>query len=139
MRHSPSTSTLIVGRHTLARERLAALLQDSTFKVIASAGRASDVRDIHVASDCQLLAIITVDGTASSLAEAADDSRILRTRFTCPTIVVVAETRNPVDIRQIASLAPTAYIDNVTARELLLKVLDLSRPANPTFGGLPSS
>jgi two-component system, NarL family, nitrate/nitrite response regulator NarL len=126
VRGSPSTSTVILGQHTLLREGLAALLQHSTYKVIASAGHASDLKDVRMASDRQPLAILTTDDTAGSQAETADNIRTLRTRFTCPTIVVVAETRNPVDVQQIASLAPNAYIVNLTSRELLLKVLDLS-------------
>jgi two-component system, NarL family, nitrate/nitrite response regulator NarL len=129
VRGSPSTSTVIVGHHTLLREGLAALLQNSTYRVIASAGRASDLKDVRMAPDRQPLAILTVDDTASSPAEAADNIRTLRSNFTSPRIVVVAETRNPVDIQQITSLAPNAYIVNLTSRELLLKVLDLSASA----------
>lgn len=129
MRSSPSTSTVIVGQHTLLREGLAALLQHSAYKVIASAGHASDLKNVRVASDRQPLVILTIDDTAGSRAEAAENIRTLRTRFTCPTIVVVAETCNPIDIQQIISLAPNAYITNLRSRELLLKVLDLSASA----------
>jgi two-component system, NarL family, nitrate/nitrite response regulator NarL len=133
VRHSPSTSTVIVGQHTLLREGLAALLQHSTYKVVASAGNASDLKDVRVASDRQPLAILTIDDTVGSPAEAADNIRALRARFDCPTIVVVAETRNPVDIQKITSLAPNAYIANLTSRELLLKVLDLLALAQPVL------
>ncbi len=126
MGSSPSTSTVIVGQHALLREGLAALLQHSPYKVIASAGRASDLKDVRVASDRRALAVLTIDDAAGSSADAADDIRTLRTRFTCPTIVIVAGTHNPVDIKQIVSLAPNAYIANLTSRELLLKVLDLA-------------
>lgn len=133
MRHSLSISTLIVGQHTLLREGLAALLQHSVYKVIASAGCASDLKDVRMASDSQPLAILTIDDTVGSPAEAADNIRTLRARFTCPTILVVAETRNPVDIQNITSLAPNAYIANLTSRELLLKVLDLLALAQPVL------
>jgi two-component system, NarL family, nitrate/nitrite response regulator NarL len=133
VRHSPSTSTVIVGQHTLLREGLAALLQHSTYKVIASAGNASDLKDIRVTSDRQPLAILTIDDTVGSPAEAADNIRALRARFTCPTIVVIAETRNPVDIQKITSLTPNAYIANLTSRELLLRVLDLLALAQPVL------
>ena len=132
MGNSPITSTLIVGRHTLLREGLAALLQHSNFKVIASAGRASDLKDIR-AADRQPVAILTTDDAAGSPAEAADNICILRTRFSCQTIVIVAATRNPVDIRQITSLGPNAYIANLTSRELLLKVLDLPAFTQPVL------
>jgi two-component system, NarL family, nitrate/nitrite response regulator NarL len=133
VRHSLSTSTLIVGQHTLLREGLAALLHHSTYRVIASAGQASDLKDVRVSPDRQPLAILTVDDTVGSPAEAAENIRTLRGRFTCPTIVVVAETRNPVDIQKITSLAPNAYIANLTSRELLLKVLDLLALAEPVL------
>ena len=86
-----------------------------------------------MASDCQLLAVLTIDGTVGSPAEAAENIRTLRKRFTCPTIVVVSETRNPVDIQKITALAPNAYIANLTSRELLLKVLDLLPLAQPVL------
>jgi two-component system nitrate/nitrite response regulator NarL len=79
------------------------------------------------------LAILTVDDTVGGLDGAADNIRTLRTRFTCPTIVIVAETRNPVDLQQIISLVPDAYIANLTSRELLLKVLDLLALAQPVL------
>jgi len=131
--HTPSTSTLIVGRHALLREGLAALLQHSAYRVIASAGHVSDLKDIRVASDRQPLAILTIDDTVGSPAEAAENIRALRARFTSPTIVVIAETRNPVDIQKITALAPNAYIANLTSRELLLKVLDLLALAQPVL------
>jgi two-component system, NarL family, nitrate/nitrite response regulator NarL len=143
VRHNPSTSTVIVGQHTLLREGLAALLQHSTYKVVASAGHASDLREVRVSPDRQSLAIVTIDDTVGSPAEAADNIRILRARLTCPRIVVVAETRNPVDIQKITSLAPNAYIANITSRELLLKVLDFLALAQPILvlssdGAIPS-
>lgn len=133
MRYNLSTSTLIVGQHTLLREGLAALLQNSTYKVVASAGHASDLKDVRMSSDRQPLAILTIDDTVGSPAEAAENIRTLRARFACPTIVVVAETRNPVDIQKVTALAPNAYIANLTSRELLLKVLDLLALAQPVL------
>lgn len=126
MRHSSSTSTVIIGQHTLLREGLTALLQQSPYKVIASAGCASDLKDVRVAPDRQPLAILTIDDGEGSPAEAAENIRVLRTRLGSPIIVIVAETRNPVDIQQITSLAPNGYIVNLTSREVLLRVLDLA-------------
>jgi two-component system, NarL family, nitrate/nitrite response regulator NarL len=79
-----------------------------------------------MASDHPPLAILTIDDSVGSPTEAADNIRTLRTRLSSPTIVVVAETRDPIDIRQITSLAPNAYVANLTSRDVLLKVLDLS-------------
>jgi len=112
---------------------LAALLQHSAYRVIASAGRASDLKSISVPSDRQPLAILTIDDTVGSPAETSENIRALRERFICPTIVVISETRSPVDIRKITALAPSAYIANLTSRELLLKVLDLLPLAQPVL------
>lgn len=131
MPHSLRIATVIVGEHPLLREGLAALLQHSSYKVIASAERASDLKDVHVASDRRTLALLTIDDTVGSPAEAAENIRTLRTCFSCPTIIVVAETRNPIDIQKIISLAPNGYIANLTSRDLLLKVLDLLALAQP--------
>jgi two-component system, NarL family, nitrate/nitrite response regulator NarL len=88
-----------------------------------STSRCVDLNDAHAASDRQFSAIPTIDNTVGSLGEAADNFNVLRTRFACPTIVVIAETDNPVDIQQIASLAPNVYIATLTSRELLLSAL----------------
>jgi two-component system, NarL family, nitrate/nitrite response regulator NarL len=128
-----STSIVIVGQHSLLREGLAALLQHSAYKVIESVGHASDLKEVRVASDRQPLAILTIDETMGGPAEAAENIRTLRERFTRPTIVVVSETRNPVDVQKITALAANAYIANLTSRELLLKVLDLSAFAQPVL------
>jgi two-component system nitrate/nitrite response regulator NarL len=133
VRHRTNTLTVIVGEHTLLREGLAAFLQQSSFKVVASVRRASDLTAVRVGPDHPPLAILTIDDADGGPAEAADNIRTLRTRFTSPTIVVVAETRNPVDIQQITALAPNAYIANPTSRDLLLKVLDLLTLAQPVL------
>jgi two-component system, NarL family, nitrate/nitrite response regulator NarL len=133
VRHTSTTSIVIVGQHTLLREGLAALLQHSPYKVIESVGRASDLKEVRAASDRQPLAILTMDETVGGPAEAAENIRTLRERFTRPTIVVVSETRNPVDIQKITALTANAYIANLTSRELLLKVLDLSAFAQPVL------
>jgi two-component system nitrate/nitrite response regulator NarL len=131
MRNGPRTSIVIIGHHILQRQGLAALLEGCAYRVIASACRASDLKDIPAMSDQRLFAILTIDNSAGSQAEAADNIRTLRSRFTCPIIVVVAETRNPVDIHEITALAPNAYITNLTSRELLLKILDFLPLAQP--------
>lgn len=133
VRHSSNTSTVIVGQHALLREGLAALLQHSPYKVVASAERVSDLKDIHVASDRQPLVVLTINDAVGSPSEAVENIRTLRARFASPTIVVVAETRNPIDIQKISSLAANAYIANLTSRELLLKVLDLLAFAQPVL------
>ena len=125
MRNSPRTSIIIIGQHILLRQGMAALLQNGAYKVIANTSRASDLKDGHAGADRRLLAILTIDDSVGSQAEAADNIRTLRTHFTCPTIVVVAETRNPVDIQQVTLLAPNAYIANLRSPELLVKILDL--------------
>jgi two-component system nitrate/nitrite response regulator NarL len=125
MRNNPRTSIIIIGQQILLRQGLAALLQNGAYKVIANTSRASDLKDIDAGADHRPLAILTIDDSVGSPAEAADNIRTLRSRFTCPTIVVVAETRNPVDIQQVTSLAPNAYIANLRSPELLLKILDL--------------
>jgi two-component system nitrate/nitrite response regulator NarL len=123
VRHSQPT--VIVGQRALLREGLAALLQQSVYKVVASVAAAAELKDVRGLGARPTLVILGVEDANGSLAEATANISLLRSLFSGSRIVVVAEMRDPVDMRQILPLAPDGYIANLGSREILLKLLEL--------------
>jgi two-component system, NarL family, nitrate/nitrite response regulator NarL len=125
---SQSTSTVIIGHSALLREGVAALLQHTRYKVIASAQRASELKDLQLLSDGRrrMLVILGIDDASGNIAETAENIRLLRSHFFDSRIVVVAEVRGPIDIQQILTLAPDGYIANLCSRDILVKLLELA-------------
>ena len=135
--HSQSTGTVIVGQRALFREGVAALLRHTPYKVISTAERSSELRNVR-ASGSRTLVILGVGETESASA-VSENIKTLRSRFPDGTIVVIAETRSSASFEQIIMAAPDGYVSNLKSRDVLLKLLDvvlldqqvivLSRPA----------
>jgi two-component system nitrate/nitrite response regulator NarL len=123
---SQSTSTVIIGQRALVREGVTALLQQSCYKVIATAERASELQDFCVSDGRRALAILAIDVTNGNLADAAESIRVLRARFANIKTVVVVEIRGSVDMQAILTLDSDGYVANISSREILLKSLDLA-------------
>ncbi len=126
MRNNQSTSTVIVGHRALLREGLVALLQYTPYKVIASASRASELKNVHVPEGRRTLVIMGIDDGNGSGTEIAESISLLRSLFSESRVVLVAETRGPTDMQQILSLSPNGYIANLGSRDVLIKVLELA-------------
>ena len=135
--HSQSTGTVIVGQRALFREGVAALLRHTPYKVISTAERSSELRNVR-ASGSRTLVILGVGETESASA-VSENIKTLRSRFPDGTIVVIAETRSSASFQQIITAAPDGFVSNLKSRDVLLKLLDvvlldqqvivLSRPA----------
>jgi two-component system, NarL family, nitrate/nitrite response regulator NarL len=123
---SQSTSTVIIGQRALVREGVIALLQQSCYKAIASAERASELQNVRISDGRRALAILVIDDTNGNLADAAESIRVLRARFANIRTVVVVEIRGPVDMQAILTLDSDGYVANISSREILLKSLDLA-------------
>jgi two-component system nitrate/nitrite response regulator NarL len=136
--HSQSTGTVIVGQRALFREGVAALLRHTPYKVIATAERSSELRNVR-ASGSRTLVILGVDDETESASAVSENIKTLRSLFSGGTIVVIAETRSSASFEKIIMAAPDGYVSNLKSRDVLLKLLDvvlldqqvivLSRPA----------
>jgi two-component system, NarL family, nitrate/nitrite response regulator NarL len=116
---------VVVNPRTLLREGLASLLQNSGFQVIASAARASELKDVPIPSGRRVLSIVGIDDSGPGLNEAADNIKSLRLRFAETKIVLVAETSRPLHMGQIVALTPNGYVANLYSRDILLGVIEL--------------
>jgi two-component system, NarL family, nitrate/nitrite response regulator NarL len=126
VRRSQSTGTIIVGPRALFRESVAALLRHTPYKVIASAQRSSELKDVPAPVGSRMLVILGVEDSNGNTSEAGENIKALRTRFPGSTIVVIAETRTPTNFQQIMMAGPDGYVANLSSRDVLLKLLDVA-------------
>jgi two-component system, NarL family, nitrate/nitrite response regulator NarL len=120
--HSQSTGTIVVGQRALFREGVAALLRNTHYKVIATAQRSSELK-VRTSTVSPTLVILGIDDENSN---AGENIKALRSLFPGSTIVVIAETRHPVNFQQIMMAAPDGYVSNLKSRDVLLKLLDVA-------------
>jgi two-component system, NarL family, nitrate/nitrite response regulator NarL len=116
-----STSTVIVTSSVLLREGIASLLQNTRYKVVASAARPAELSS----SRCSL-AIVGIDLKDGNLEEAAESIRLLRSLLPDGKVVLVAETDERIDPQRVLGLAPDGCIFNLGSRDALIKVLELT-------------
>jgi two-component system nitrate/nitrite response regulator NarL len=124
--HSQNTGAIIVGQRALFREGVAALLRHTSYKVIASAQRSSELKNVRVSTGSRTLIILGIDDEHGNTSQTAEKIKSLRILFPGSTIVVIAETRNPSGFQQIMMAAPDGYVSNLTSRDVLLKLLDVA-------------
>ena len=123
--HSQSTGAVIVGQRALFREGVASLLRHTPYKVIATAERSSELRNVRASTGSRTLVILGIDDETESASEVSKNIKTLRSLFPGSTIVVIAETRGPASFEQIIMTAPDGYVSNLKSRDVLLKLLDV--------------
>jgi two-component system nitrate/nitrite response regulator NarL len=126
VRRSQSTGTIIVGHRALFRESVAALLRHTPYKVIASAQRSSELKDVRTPAGSRMLVILGIEDGNGDTSEAGENIKALRSLFPGSTIVVIAETRTPTNFQQIMMAGPDGYVANLSSRDVLLKLLDVA-------------
>jgi two-component system, NarL family, nitrate/nitrite response regulator NarL len=121
-----NTSTIIVTPRVLLREGIASLLQDSRYKVVASAARAAELPSGRCPRGQQTLAIVGLDLQNGGLDEVAECVSVLRSILPDGKVVLVAETDGHIDPQRVLALSPDACIFNLGSRDALIKVLELT-------------
>ncbi len=69
---------------------------------------------------------LQIDSANPNFEGAVESIRLLRSFFPDSKLVIVTETSAPVDLQQIVALAPDGYIHNLSSRDILLRVLELT-------------
>jgi two-component system, NarL family, nitrate/nitrite response regulator NarL len=118
-----STSTVIVTRSVLLREGIASLLQNTPYKVVASAARPAELSSSRCSTGQRTLAIVGIRGNLDELAESI---RVLRSLLLDGKVVLVAETDQCIDPQLVLGLSPDGCIFNLGSRDALIKVLELT-------------
>jgi two-component system nitrate/nitrite response regulator NarL len=121
-----SISTVIVAPSVLLREGIAALLQGSRYKVVASAARPSDLSAACCPKGQPTLIITGLDLQNCNLDHAAAGIRLLRSLMPDAKIVLVAEADKPIDLERVPISSLHACILSLRSRNTLIKVLELA-------------
>jgi two-component system nitrate/nitrite response regulator NarL len=109
----------------LLREGIASLLHNTSYKVVMAAATANEFEHVQFPTDRPMVALLGID-EKEHYSTAADSIRMLRSAFPKAKIVIVAETNEPLDLKNVAVLAADACIVNIGSRDTLLKALELT-------------
>jgi two-component system nitrate/nitrite response regulator NarL len=120
------TSTVIVAPRVLLREGIAYLLQNTRYKVVASAAGPAELSPGCCPKGQSTLAIVGIDLQNGNLDEFAENIRLLRSLMPDGKVVLVTDTAGPIDRQRVLALSADAFILNVGSREVLVKILELT-------------
>ena len=121
-----NTSTIIVAAGAVLREGIASSLQNTPYKVIASATGPKELTHIRYPEGQSTLAIVGTDGRPAKLDETAETVRLLRSLIPDGKVVLILETDRTIDLPRVLALSPDACIVNLGSGDALLKVLGLT-------------
>jgi two-component system nitrate/nitrite response regulator NarL len=118
-----NTPTIIVAAGALLREGIVSILQNTPYKVVATAAGPEELTHVRYAESQATLAIVGIDLQRDRLDEAAENVRLLRSLMPNGKVVLVVET----DGNELGLLAisPDACVVNLGSRDILLKSLEL--------------
>jgi len=121
-----NTSTIIVAAGAVLREGIASSLQNTPYKVIASAAGPKELTHVRYPEGQSTLAIVGTDGRPAKLDETAETVRLLRSLIPDGKVVLILETDRTIDLPRVLALSPDACIVNLGSGDTLLKVLELT-------------
>lgn len=123
MRSIQSVPAIVIGKRTLVREGISSLLHDTIYSVVITSPTVSDLAEIPLPTGRPALAIL---GIAADFDDAIEEVQALRQQLPTCTIVVVGELIGEVNGEEILRNGANGVLLNVSSREVLLKVLELS-------------
>src|SRR5262249_28056485 len=121
---SPSTPTVIVAGAVL-RQGIASVLQNTPYKVVASAATPRELAHLRYADGRSTLAIVAAEGRNGMLDETAESVRLLRSSLPNGKVVLILETDGTMDLPRVLALSPDGCIVNLGSGDTLVKVLGL--------------
>jgi len=123
---SKNTPTIIVAAGALLREGIVALLQNTPYKVVATAGRPEELTRVRLSERGATLAIVGINLRHGQLDEAAESVRLLRSLLPHGgKIVLIVETDPTIDVPRLLTLSSDGCIVNLGSRDSLLKTFEL--------------
>jgi two-component system nitrate/nitrite response regulator NarL len=120
------TSTVIVTPRVLLREGIASLLQNTRYKVVASAAGPAELSPGRCPKGQSTLAIVGIDLQNGNLDEFAESIRLLRSLMPDGKVVLVADTAGRIDLQRVLAFSADAFILNPGSRDALIKILELT-------------
>ena len=123
---SKSTPTIIVTPSILLREGLVSVLQNTDYKVVATAARPAELPRVPCSKGQATLAVLGVDAGNGNLDEIGKSVGLLRSLMPpdCKVALIVG-ANEPIDPERVVTLSPDACIFNLVSRDTLIKILEL--------------
>jgi two-component system nitrate/nitrite response regulator NarL len=119
--------TIIVTPRVLLRAGIASLLQNTRYKVVASAAKPAELSSSCCPKGQQSLAIVGIDHLQNgNLDKVAETIRPLRSLLPDGKVVLVAETDGRIDPQRVLAFSADAFILNLGSRDVLIKILELA-------------
>ena len=130
---SKSTRSVIVTPGVVLREGIAALLQDTRYKVVAGVSEPAKLTLACYPKGQRTLAIVGAGRQNGNLDQAAESIRLLRSFMPDGKVVLVIETDGPIDLQRVLAVSPDACIFDLGSRDTLIKVLELAFTGQRVF------
>jgi two-component system, NarL family, nitrate/nitrite response regulator NarL len=123
---SKNTPTIVVAAGALLREGIAALLQNTPYKIVATAARQEELTHVRIPEREAILTIVGINLRHGKLDKAAESVRLLRSLLPHGgKVVLIVETDAAIDVLRLLALSPDGCIVNLGSRDSLLKTLEL--------------
>src|SRR5262245_53890076 len=115
--------TLVIEQSALLREGIVSLLQDTQYKVVASVGVPSELRNVSMLGTTHSLVILGLPDGTSNIVQTVGR---IRPSFPSAKFVIVAERRVGLDLHELMQAGAGSLVLSVSSREVFLKALDLT-------------
>jgi two-component system nitrate/nitrite response regulator NarL len=122
---SKNTPTIIVAAGAVLREGIASILQNTPYKVVASAAEPVELTHVRCADRHSTLAIVGTNGRDGKLDATAESVRLLRSLRPDGKVVLVVETDGTIDLPCVLATSPDGCIVNLGSGDTLVRVLEL--------------
>jgi two-component system nitrate/nitrite response regulator NarL len=123
---SKSTPTIIVTPKALLREGIASVLQNTPYKVVATAAGPAELSHVPYSDGQPTLAVIGMNAENENLDEIGNSIRLLRSLMPDCKVALIVEASKPIDPQRVLMLSPDACIFNLGSRDTLIKILELT-------------
>jgi two-component system nitrate/nitrite response regulator NarL len=110
---------------TILRQGIASILQNTPYKLVASAATPRELAHLRYADGRSTLAIVAAEERNGKLNETAESVRLLRSSLPNGKVVLILETDGTIDLPRVMALSPDGCIMNLGSGDFLLKVLEL--------------
>jgi two-component system, NarL family, nitrate/nitrite response regulator NarL len=123
---SKSTPTIIVTPSVLLREGIVSVLQNTDYKVVATAAGPAELPHVPYSKGRASLAVLGMDSGNGNLDEIGKSIRLLRSLMPDCKVALIVEANKPIDPQRMLTLSPDACIFNLGSRDTLIKILELT-------------
>ena len=123
---SKSTPTIIVTPSVLLREAIVSVLQNTHYKVVATAAGPAELPHVPYSKGQPSLAVLGMDAGNGNLDEIRKSIRLLRSLMPDCKVALIIEANEQIDPQRVLPLSADACIFNLGSRDTLIKILELA-------------